>query len=168
MIGNLEGGAALLVILTGAMVFIAAILPLLFFSGYLIAGTVGLQVQREVVAEIRTGQQGITGFLRLGLFSGLVALGLEIGFLITPIPIFSPLGSFWGDAASDLVLMIPWIFFWLIGTYSIYLVWPSICSLLRNALCLVHTWGSLYLHLEIPFFDFSLKYLVGSSLYTSS
>jgi Zn-dependent protease with chaperone function len=115
IIGNIEGGAALLVILPAALVFITAILPLLFFSGYLIAGTVGLQVQREVMAEVRTGQQGITGFLRLGFISGIVALGIEIGFLVTPIPIFSPLGVFWGDAASDLVLMIPRIFFWLIG-----------------------------------------------------
>jgi Zn-dependent protease with chaperone function len=106
-----QGVVTIPVILFGVL----SVLLLLFAGGYMIAGTMGLQVQREAIAEMSTGQQGITGFLRLGKLSAFIALGLEIGFLIIPTAPFSPLGVYWGESAPRPLLMTPWIILWLIG-----------------------------------------------------
>jgi Zn-dependent protease with chaperone function len=110
------GVATIPVILFGVL----SILLLLFAGGYMISGTIGLQVQREAIAEMSTGQQGITGFLRLGKLSALIALGLEIGFLIIPTAPFSPLGVYWGGSAPRPLLMTPWIILWLIGVTGFF------------------------------------------------
>ena len=99
---------------------VLSILLLLIAGGYMISGTVGLQVQREAIAGMSTGQEGITGFLRLGIFSALIALGLEIGFLIMPTAPFSPLGVYWGGSAPRPLLMAPWVLLWFIGVTCLF------------------------------------------------
>jgi hypothetical protein len=61
-----------------------------FGIAYLISGTVGLQIQRAAVAEVVSDQSGLAGYLRLLAYASLLALGIEAGFLIIPIALFSP------------------------------------------------------------------------------
>ena len=77
---------------------------------YLIAGSVGLQVQREAVAELVQDRPGFGGYLRLWLLAGLIALGTEAGFLLAPFAQFAPRN--WGSAA----LILPWLLAGLILT----------------------------------------------------
>ncbi len=70
----------------------AALLGLLLVIAYLVTGTVGLQVQRESIAELLTGQQGYTRYLRLLLPAALMAIGFEIGILLAPLNFFAPRG----------------------------------------------------------------------------
>ena len=119
--GNLQGFPALVVILVGGLIIVGSVLVVLFVCGFLVAGTLGLQVQREAVAEISLGRRlGIAGFLRLGLLASLVALGIELGSLITPIPLFSPLGAYWGGAATNPLLLLPWVVLWLLVVTGLF------------------------------------------------
>jgi Zn-dependent protease with chaperone function len=82
-----------------------------FIAGYLIAGTVGVQVQREAIAEIVAGRQGCAGYLRIGIWAALIALGFEIGALIMPGSYFSPINMYlFGYLVNPLklLLLIPW------------------------------------------------------------
>jgi hypothetical protein len=102
------------------LIGILSILLLLIAGGYLISGTVGLQVQREAIAEMSSGKEGVTGFLRLGTLSALITLGLEIGFLIIPTAPFSPLGVYWGGSAPRPLLLVPWVILWFIGVTFLF------------------------------------------------
>ncbi len=68
--------------------------------GYLVAGTVGLQMQREAVADLAYRRRVFAPYLRLLAPSVLVALGLEIGFLIVPFALFSPFGLLLGGTIT--------------------------------------------------------------------
>lgn len=102
------------------LIGIISILLLLIAGGYLISGTVGLQVQREAIAEMNSGEDGVTGYLRLGRLAALIALGLEIGFLIIPTAPFSPLGVYWGGSAPRPLFLAPWIILWFIGVTFLF------------------------------------------------
>lgn len=90
---------------------LALVVPVLGL-GYLIAGTVGLQVQRQAVADLVASPQGCGGYMRLLISAALIALGLEAGFLMAPLALFSPLGAIMGQTANDLLLLFlifPWL-----------------------------------------------------------
>lgn len=115
----LDSSNVLLVSFTHLAVTVAGLIPLGIYLivcvalGYLIAGTVGLQVQRESVASTVTGQRGCAGHLRLVGLAALVALGLEVGSLIAPPYLFSPLGAIIGGLVDPAMLLL--IFPWLLG-----------------------------------------------------
>lgn len=77
----------------GGSLLLAILVALVFFSiAYLISNTVGLEVQRESLADITMNRAGAVGYLRLGLPAMLMAIGVESGFLIAPSPL-SGLGA---------------------------------------------------------------------------
>ncbi len=73
----LLGPLALLALLGIALVALGALT-------FLLTSTLGVQVQREAVADLATGSQGDWGYLRQGRTALLFALGLEAGLLATP------------------------------------------------------------------------------------
>jgi len=92
----------LLLVLVPLVVIVMVAIPVLGLA-YLIAGSVGLQVQREAVAELVQDRPGFGGYARLWLLAGLIALGLEAGFLLVPLAAFSPRDLF------TLALIPPWL-----------------------------------------------------------
>ncbi|MBI4739784.1 hypothetical protein HY772_09715 [Candidatus Woesearchaeota archaeon] len=95
------------VVTLGYILAITVIILPIFGITYLAAWTVGLQVQREAVAEAVLKPQGcIRGcakYLSLWGVAALIALGMEAGFLITPINLFSP------QTLTAALLIIPWL-----------------------------------------------------------
>lgn len=99
------------------------ILLLLPFIGisYIVAGTLGLQVQREAVADLAVGNAAYSGYLQLWLPAALMSLGLEVGFLITPLFLFSPVLALTGTLALDPVLMV------VLSVGTAVLTWFCLC-----------------------------------------
>lgn len=64
-------------------IFLVFLGPLAVFS-YLAAGTLGVQVQREAVADLATGNPRLWGYARLLRPAALLAVGVEAGFRIAP------------------------------------------------------------------------------------
>jgi len=96
----------------GTAVLVISVLASVLGLGYLVAGTVGLQVQREAVADLSSGRRGFLCYLRLLVPAALLALGIELGFLIVPLAQLSPVGLALGDTLDNplkLLLPIPWI-----------------------------------------------------------
>jgi hypothetical protein len=60
------------------------------FVAYLVAETVGLQVQRETLADLVDNDHSSSGYLRLGKPALLLAFGLELGWLIAPMSVLRP------------------------------------------------------------------------------
>ena len=96
--------------------------------GYLLAGTVGLQVQRQAIAALAIGKQGCPLHLRLAALAILFTVGMELGALITPPYTFSPLGTLIGGLVDPviLLLLIPWellfaFFTWLVLLFNRFL-----------------------------------------------
>lgn len=56
----------------------------------ILAGTLALQVQREAIADLVEQQGGVAKYLRLVWAALLLTTGLEIGYLILPPPLLSP------------------------------------------------------------------------------
>lgn len=54
------------------------------FSLYFVAGALGLEVQREAVADLIAGHRGLSTYLGLWKPAALVAVGFETGILLTP------------------------------------------------------------------------------------
>ncbi len=96
----------------GTAVLVISVLASVLGSGYLVAGTVGLQVQREAVADLSSRRCGFSWYLRLLVPSALIALGIEVGFLIVPLALLSPVGLAMGETLDNplkLLLPIPWM-----------------------------------------------------------
>jgi Zn-dependent protease with chaperone function len=83
------------------LMILTVLLPVLGVA-YLVIGTVGVQVQKEAMADILAGKRGLQGYLRLLLPAALVTLGLEIGFLMAPFALFMP------RSLLAFLLMLPW------------------------------------------------------------
>lgn len=97
--------SAWVLFLASFVVAILAIVTGFFFLGWLISGTVGLQVQRETVAELGTGVAS-SGYWGLGRLAAVLAVGMEIGFLMTPFGIF---GAQYMDSFIEII---PWLLAW--------------------------------------------------------
>lgn len=90
-LGDIAIGFAWLIFI-GKYLLVTIFVMLVFFGiAYFISNTVGLEVQRESVADIAMNRTGVVGYLRLALPATLMAFGLEVGFLIDP-SLFSGLG----------------------------------------------------------------------------
>lgn len=103
--------AFLLVFIAGVATIGLVIAPI-FGASYLVAGTVGIQIQREVIAEMVMGRRGCGPYLRLWIPAALIALGLEVGFFSLPFALLSPVGAVLGETANHpliLSLLIPWL-----------------------------------------------------------
>ena len=93
---------------------IIACIPFLLIFGvsYLVAGTVGLQIQREGIASMVPGRTDSAWFIRLVAGAFLITFGIELGFLITPPYSFSPLSALVSGMIDDplrLLLGFPWL-----------------------------------------------------------
>ncbi|MBI4739786.1 M48 family metalloprotease, partial [Candidatus Woesearchaeota archaeon] len=104
------------VVLVGILVSTILVFPI-FGISYLVAWTIGLQVQRQAVAEDvlkRQGcVQGCAKYLSLWVVAAVIALGIEVGFFIIPINVFSP------QTLTSALLAIPW----LIGATGLTWLW---------------------------------------------
>ncbi len=106
---NPDDFMAILMILTVSLLFLIQILlamllvvmPLLG-TGYLIARTVGRQIQRQSAVELAEGVSSKDAYGRLWPFAVLVAIGLEAGFFFTPYALYFP------RSLKAAVFMIPW------------------------------------------------------------
>jgi hypothetical protein len=74
---------ACVAILNLGQLLLMFLVPLAVLS-YLVAGTLGSQVQREAVADLATGNPRTWGYARLLRPAALLALGVEAGFRIAP------------------------------------------------------------------------------------
>ena len=66
-----------------------SVLALGFWIVYLIAGALGLQVQREALADLVAGRRGWGMYLSLWKPSALTAIGFQVGSLLTPLSFFA-------------------------------------------------------------------------------
>jgi Zn-dependent protease with chaperone function len=64
------------------------VLPALGIAA-LISGTLGLQVQRQAIADQNAGRGGIVSYLKLLIPAGVLMFGFEVGLLVTPFPLLS-------------------------------------------------------------------------------
>ncbi len=115
---------AYLVVLTAMLLIVIVSLAAIFGMTYLVAGTMGVKIQREAIADMVMGGRGCVAYLRLLVPAALIALGFEVGFLITPFAMFSPLGVIIGQGG---VVKPLWVLPWVMGVTA--LTW----------LCLVYT-----------------------------
>ncbi len=92
----------LLILVTMAILIALITIPFLIVA-YFVSGTVGLQVQRETIAEMAVRPQSPAGYRRLWTAAALVVLGLEVGFLLTPVSTLSP------RSLMSAVLILPWL-----------------------------------------------------------
>lgn len=76
----------------GQRLFLIAIF---LFFGYLIAGTVGVQIQRLVALNLSSTNQNNFSYISLLRYAALMSLGLQIALLITPLSFFSFQDIFW-------------------------------------------------------------------------
>lgn len=74
-----------LIVLTGSFAFVIVLVFVIVMSlAYVVSGTVGLQTQQEAIVELLEDRPRYTGYLRMWLTAALMALGIELAFLITP------------------------------------------------------------------------------------
>ena len=122
LIRDLMAGSAMMLyamvpIFSGSIVF--------FGAAYLIARTLGLQVQREAVAQLVTGERLRRGYVRLLMTAALFVLGIEIGFAASPVmPVLPRTFGLWTYVPWWATGMIVLIFAWLS-----YIYYVSICLL---------------------------------------
>jgi len=64
---------------------VVSVLVLGFWIIYLVAGALGLEVQREAIADLTTGRRGWVRYLSLSKPAGLAAVGFQVGSLLTPL-----------------------------------------------------------------------------------
>jgi hypothetical protein len=79
-LASILGGVSWLAILLELAVIILAF----YSSAYLLAATLGLQIQRRALVDMLAGRLGLKGYLRLLMPSFLMAAGLEIGYWVIP------------------------------------------------------------------------------------
>ncbi len=155
---NPDDGMAILMILTVSLLFLTQILlavllvvmPLLG-TGYLIARTVGRQIQRQAVVEMASGFSPKEGYGRLWPFAVLVAIGLEAGFFFTPYALYFP------RSLKAAVFMIPWF-----GAMT-ELTWLCLAALRFFTRCLIgrHV-GETAPHRKSAFITASVSGLIGA------
>ncbi len=100
---------AILMILTVSLLFVAQVLLALLLvvmpllgTGYLIARTVGRQIQRASAAEMAAGIKTRDAYGKLWPYAVLIAIGIEAGFFFTPYALHFP------RTLKAALFMIPW------------------------------------------------------------
>lgn len=100
---------AILMILTVSLLFVAQVLIALLLvvmpllgTGYLVARTVGRQIQRAAAAEMAAGLEIRSAYGRLWPYAVLIAIGIEAGFFFTPYALHFP------RTLKAALFMIPW------------------------------------------------------------
>jgi Zn-dependent protease with chaperone function len=94
-LGGMEmGSARTALVLTVNMIFgfvlFLTFSAMLMAVAYLVVKALGVQVQRQAVADLATGRSESWGYARLLLPAFLLAIGMEIGFWIAPFSVFVP------------------------------------------------------------------------------
>ncbi len=84
---------------------LATALAIGFGVAYLVAGALGVEVQRETVADMLRGRRGWTAYLGLWRPAGLVAFGFQMGILLTPFSILGLLPDLIGSPLGLSVLL---------------------------------------------------------------
>ena len=105
--------AAAVVLLEIVSIFLL-IAPVLGIA-YLLAWSVGLQTQKQAVAESARRERGCLGYVGLWGTAAVITAGIELGILITPINIFTP------RSIPAFLLLVPW---WIVATFFTWL-WLS-------------------------------------------
>jgi hypothetical protein len=101
-----------LILNLGASLLMATLV--LLGLSFLVTNTLGLQVQREAIADLAAGRHSRWRYLPLWRPAAIVALGTEIGFLIVPMSMFSPLFPAWPAVPLWLAGFTCLIWLWLI------------------------------------------------------
>lgn len=139
--------------------FIPIILALLLFVGglaltfgllvvpaagimYVVAHTLGLQIRREVIANLAgEGGRGNLPFLRTGLTAAILVVGMQLGFVLTPVSGFAPLATVINTEGKLLAtLLIPvMLFLWLICMTVVAWTWLIHTYIVSRRLLGAHT-----------------------------
>jgi hypothetical protein len=98
--------------------------PLVVLS-YLVAGTLGVQVQREAVADLARGNPRLWGYARLLRPAALLAVGVEAGFRIAPF-----------NSSVETSFDIGLLALWLIGLTGLTWLWLAFVRAFTR-----FTWG---------------------------
>ena len=67
-----------------------AILSVFLIPAYLVSGILGVQIQRETVAELSLGSYGFMSYMRLWRPAGWLAVGFGLGLFIIPVGLYFP------------------------------------------------------------------------------
>jgi hypothetical protein len=101
--------------LAGQIISVGLWLAFLLLGTYLMVGTVGIQVLRQSVVQLATGRANGKSYLYLLVPATLIAISLEIGFLIFPGGRLGPVGIYIANhtapatIARHVLLMLLWI-----------------------------------------------------------
>ncbi|HLO32192.1 MAG TPA: M48 family metalloprotease [Anaerolineales bacterium] len=105
-----------LLVLTSAMTLILALLPFLILAP-LAATTIGLQVQRQALADLAEHRNEIGRYFRLALPAAWMGLGMIVGVLLSPAGILAP--DTWAGGVIAFGFLIVFVFFiWLALVYT--------------------------------------------------
>jgi Zn-dependent protease with chaperone function len=113
----------LVAVLAIPIAVLTLIAPTYVLSG-LTAGSLGLQAQRDGLAAAALRERGgLTAYLKLVVPAALYAIGLQVGFTLSPIPFFSPLPRLIGNTVDvvQLLLLLAATLAWL--AFATTLIW---------------------------------------------
>jgi Zn-dependent protease with chaperone function len=96
---------------------------LYFAVAYLVAGTLGIQIQRESVVALTTQSGGCGRYMHLLRIAVLVAAGVTIGFIVSPISVSAPVVFAIGGGPARGLLNVLIIFAWSIGVAVVTWRW---------------------------------------------
>jgi Zn-dependent protease with chaperone function len=94
-----------LILLATRIAFLAIGLAVALGLVYLVAGALGLEVQRESIADMNTGREGLAAYFRLWKPAALVSIGLQIGILLLPFGYLGLLPEFATNARGLIVFL---------------------------------------------------------------
>jgi hypothetical protein len=113
--------------ITLAWLTIALFLPLLvivtmaifLLPAYFVAQAVGVQMQREAILHLLEARRGCGVYLRLLVPALLMAAGIQLGLIITPLGLLAPL---WNDRSWLIVVLVP---AWIAAVTGLMWLWLS-------------------------------------------
>lgn len=110
-----------------AWLTIALFLPLLvivtmaifLLPAYFVAQAVGIQMQRQAILHLLEARRGCGVYLRLLIPALLLAAGIQLGLIITPLGLLAPL---WNDRSWLIVVLAP---VWIMAVTGLMWLWLS-------------------------------------------
>lgn len=110
----------------GFIIAVVAGLIFLLVATYLMVGTVGFQVRRESIAGmLNSRRRGFMPYLRLLLPATLLAISLQVGFIIAPFGWFAPIDIYIVDGVGPLTILRDalMMFLWIVAVTCLTWLW---------------------------------------------
>jgi Zn-dependent protease with chaperone function len=88
------------------MVLLAIFAIFLLIPALLVSGTLGLQVQRHVIAEMQQHRADLSDYIFLGRWAFLLAISIEVAFILSPLPHFYTIGTTVSTLENEVILFV--------------------------------------------------------------